>query len=355
MKLDDYITLGRSGLRVSPVSLGTMTFGQEWGWGADAGESRRMFDLYLERGGNFIDTANFYTNGSSERLLGQFIADRRESVVVATKYSLNMQPANPNAGGNHRRNMVRSVEASLKRLGTDYIDLLYLHIWDGLTPFEEVMRAFDDLVRSGKVLYAGISDTPAWQIARMQTLAELRGWAPLVALQIEYSLIERTVERELLPMAQELGLGVLAWSPLGSGVLSGKYTRADLEHRNDPGSGVTGSRKDVAVGNGALSARSLEIAEVVGQVAKEQGRSSAQVALAWLLQRRAPTVMPIIGARTFAQFEDNLGALDVQLDAEALQRLEAASAVSMGFPHDFMALPMTQGVLSGGCSVRRPA
>ncbi len=355
MKLDDYITLGRSGLRVSPVSLGTMTFGQEWGWGADAGESRRMFDLYLERGGNFIDTANFYTNGSSERLLGQFIADRRESVVVATKYSLNMQPGNPNAGGNHRRNMVRSVEASLKRLGTDYIDLLYLHIWDGLTPFEEVMRAFDDLVRSGKVLYAGISDTPAWQIARMQTLAELRGWAPLVALQIEYSLIERTVERELLPMAQELGLGVLAWSPLGSGVLSGKYTRADLEHRNDPGSGVTGSRKDVAMGNGALSARALEIAEVVGKIAKEQGRSSAQVALAWLLQRRAPTVMPIIGARTFAQFEDNLGALDVQLDAEALQRLEAASAVSMGFPHDFMALPMTQGVLSGGSSVRRPA
>jgi aryl-alcohol dehydrogenase-like predicted oxidoreductase len=355
MKLDNYLTLGRSGLRVSPVSLGTMTFGQEWGWGADAGESRRMFDAYVDRGGNFIDTANFYTNGSSERLLGQFIADRRESVVVATKYSLNMQPGNPNAGGNHRRNMVRSVEASLKRLGTDYIDLLYLHIWDNLTPFDEVMRAFDDLVRSGKVLYAGISDTPAWQVARMQTLAELRGWAPLVALQIEYSLIERTVERELLPMAHELGLGVMAWSPLGSGVLSGKYTRADLDYRKDPDSGVTGSRKDVAAGNGALTARSLDIAGVVAQVAKEQGRSPAQIALAWLLHRSAPTVMPIIGARTFAQFEDNLGALDVELDGSTLQRLDAASAVAMGFPHDFMALPMTQGVLLGGSSVRRAA
>lgn len=361
MKLDNYLTLGRSGLRVSPMSLGTMTFGSDWGWGADASESRRMFDLYLERGGNFIDTANFYTNGSSEKLLGQFMADRRESVVLATKYTLNMQPGNPNAGGNHRRNMVRSVEASLKRLGTDYIDLLYLHIWDNLTPIDEVMRGFDDLVRSGKVLYAGISDTPAWQVARMQTLADLRGWTPLVALQIEHSLIERTVERELLPMAHELGLGVMAWSPLGSGVLSGKYTRADLGHTKDTkdtkgaASGVTGTRKDVAVGNGALSKRSLAIAETVAQVAREQGRSPAQIALAWLLHRTAPVVMPIIGARTLAQFEDNLGALDVQLDAETLQRLDAVSAVSMGFPHDFMALPMTQGVVSGGTVARRPA
>ncbi len=353
MPLNDYLTLGRSGLRVSPISLGTMTFGSDWGWGADAGESRRMFDAYLERGGNFVDTANFYTNGSSERLLGQFLADRRESVVLATKYTLNMQPGNPNAGGNHRRNMVRSVEASLKRLGTDYIDLLYLHIWDGLTPFDEVMRAFDDLVRAGKVLYAGISDTPAWQVARMQTLAELRGWAPLVALQIEYSLIERTVERELLPMARELGLGVMAWSPLGSGVLTGKYSRADLDHAKGQDPRVTGTRKDVAVGNGALTERALAIADVVAQIAKEQGRSSAQIALAWLLHRRGPTVMPIIGARTFAQFEDNLGALEVELDAQALRRLDAASAIALGFPHDFMALPMTQGVLHGGTSTRR--
>ncbi|WP_454905873.1 aldo/keto reductase [Variovorax gossypii] len=354
MKLDNYLTLGRSGLRVSPMSLGTMTFGSDWGWGADASESRRMFDAYVERGGNFIDTANFYTNGSSEKLVGQFVAGKRESVVLATKYSLNMQPGNPNAGGNHRRNMVRSVEASLQRLGTDYIDLLYLHIWDNLTPFDEVMRAFDDLVRAGKVLYAGVSDTPAWQIARMQTLADLRGWAPLVALQIEHSLIERTVERELLPMARELGLGVLAWSPLASGVLSGKYTRADLDHRKGPDSGVTGTRKDVAAGNGALTARTLDIADEVSRIAKAQGRSPAQIALAWLLHRSAPVVMPIIGARTFAQFEDNLGALDVVLDEETLQSLDAVSAVTKGFPHDFMALPMTQGVLSGGTSVRRP-
>ncbi|MGJ7566994.1 aldo/keto reductase [Variovorax sp. GB1R11] len=358
MKLDNYLTLGRSGLRVSPMSLGTMTFGSDWGWGADAVESRRMFDLYLERGGNFIDTANFYTNGSSEKLLGQFIAERRESVVLATKYTLNMQPGNPNAGGNHRRNMVRSVEASLKRLGTDYIDLLYLHIWDNLTPIDEVMRGFDDLVRSGKVLYAGISDTPAWQVARMQTLADLRGWTPLVALQIEHSLIERTVERELLPMAHELGLGVMAWSPLGSGVLSGKYTRADLAQMKGATSGtagVSGTRKDLVAINGALSGRTLDIADVVAQIAKEQGRSSAQIALAWLLHRSAPTVMPIVGARTFAQFKDNLGALDVELDASALQRLDAVSAVPMGFPHDFMALPVTQGVLSGGTAARRPA
>ncbi|MFM9923919.1 aldo/keto reductase [Variovorax sp. H27-G14] len=357
MKLDNYLTLGRSGLRVSPMSLGTMTFGSDWGWGADASESRRMFDLYLERGGNFIDTANFYTNGSSEKLLGQFMADRRESVVLATKYTLNMQPGNPNAGGNHRRNMVRSVEASLKRLGTDYIDLLYLHIWDNLTPVDEVMRGFDDLVRSGKVLYAGISDTPAWQVARMQTLADLRGWAPLVALQIEHSLIERTVERELLPMAHELGLGVMAWSPLGSGVLSGKYTRADLAQpagAAQVAAGVSGSRKDLVAINGALNTRTLDIADVVAQIAKEQGRSSAQVALAWLLHRTAPVVMPIIGARTLAQFEDNLGALDVELDASALQRLNAVSAVSLGFPHDFMALPLTQGLVSGGTAARRP-
>jgi aryl-alcohol dehydrogenase-like predicted oxidoreductase len=358
MKLDHYITLGRSGLCVSPLSLGTMTFGNDWGWGADASESRRIFDLYVERGGNFIDTANFYTGGSAERLIGQFIADRRESVVVATKYSLNMQPGNPNAGGNHRRNMLRSVEASLKRLNTDYIDLLYLHAWDGLTPVDEVMRGFDDLVRSGKVLYAGISDTPAWQVARMQTLADLRGWAPLVALQIEYSLIERTGERELLPLAQELGLGVLAWSPLGSGVLTGKYTRADLAgaHHTAADTGAeVGTRKTMVASSGALTQRGLDIAAIVGQIAKEHARSPAQIALAWTLARSAPEVMPIIGARTLAQFEDNLGALDVVLGENDLRRLEAASAITLGFPHDFLAMPVLRGILSGGSSVRKSA
>ena len=353
MQLDDYLTLGRSGLRVSPVSLGTMTFGTDWGWGADAGESRRIFDRYVERGGNFVDTANMYTGGSAERLLGQFVAGRRESVVIATKYSLDMQTGNPNASGNHRRNMVRAVEASLQRLGTDYIDLLYLHAWDGLTPVEEVMRAFDDLVRAGKVLYAGISDTPAWQVSRMQAIADLRGWAPLAALQIEYSLIERTGERELLPMARELGLGVLAWSPLGSGVLTGKYSRADLVH--GAGDALAGSRKDVAASNGALTARSLDIADGVRRIAEEAGRSPAQVALAWTLHRPGATVMPILGARTLAQFEDNLGALDLVLDEDQLQRLDAASGIALGFPHDFLRLPLTRSVLTGGASIRRPA
>lgn len=353
MQLDDYLTLGRSGLRVSPLALGTMTFGTDWGWGSDAEEARRILDLYLERGGNFIDTANFYTGGSSERLLGQFLAGRRDAVVLATKYSLTMAAGNPNASGNHRRNMIRSVEASLERLGTDYIDLLYLHAWDGLTPVDEVMRAFDDLVRSGKVLYAGISDTPAWQVARMQTLADLRGWAPLVALQIEYSLAQRSVESELLPMARELGLGVLAWSPLASGVLTGKYTRKDLDHADAPD--VSGSRKNVAAGNGSLNARTLDIADVVKQVAEEAGRSTAQVALAWTLQRPAATVMPIIGARTLAQFQDNLGALDVVLSDAQRARLDDVSGVEAGFPHEFLARPMTRQVLTGGLSVRRPA
>jgi aryl-alcohol dehydrogenase-like predicted oxidoreductase len=351
MKLDCYRTLGRSGLRVSPVSLGTMTFGTDWGWGADEDEARRIFDAYVSRGGNFIDTANFYTGGSAETLLGKFIDGRRDDVVLATKYTLNMKPGNPNAGGNHRLNMLRSVEGSLNRLGTDHIDLLYLHAWDGLTGGEEVMRAFDDLVRGGKVIYVGISDTPAWQIARMQTLAELRGWAPLVALQIEYSLIERTGERELLPMAQELGLGVLAWSPLGSGVLSGKYTSADLGHAAT--AAAAGTRKNVAAGNGALTARSLAIADEVQRIAQQVDRSPSQVALAWTLARHSPEVMPIVGARTLAQLEDNLGALDLVLDEQHLQKLAAASHIELGFPHDFIARPMTQQVLTGGTSVRR--
>ncbi|HSI05362.1 MAG TPA: aldo/keto reductase, partial [Myxococcota bacterium] len=200
--LDTYRLLGRSGLRVSPLGLGAMTFGTDWGWGADDGETRRMFDMYVDRGGNFIDTANAYTNGSSERLVGELTRDKRERLVIATKYSLSVEQGNPNAGGNHRKSMMRSVEQSLKRLQTDYIDLFYLHVWDGRTPADEVMRAFDDLVRAGKVLHVGISDTPAWRVAQMQTMAELRGWAPLVALQIEYSLIQRSVEADLMPMAK---------------------------------------------------------------------------------------------------------------------------------------------------------
>ena len=351
MSLTDYRTLGRSGLRVSPMVLGTMTFGTDWGWGADEAEARRILDTYLDRGGNFVDTANFYTGGSSEALLGRFMAGRRDRVVLATKYSLNLHPGDPNGGGNHRKSLVRGVEASLKRLATDHIDLMYLHIWDGTTPVDEVMRALDDLVRAGKLLYVGISDTPAWQVARMQTLADWRGWSPLIALQIEYSLVQRTVERDLV-MADALGLGVTAWSPLGMGVLAGKYRRDALAAGDRDAIGVTGTRQQVALTHDMLSERNLAIADTVRDVAQQLGRSSAQVALAWLLQRPGCGVMPIVGARTLAQFEDNLGALSLRLSDAQLQQLDVASAVSLGFPHDFMRLAVPRNNIFGGTQVR---
>lgn len=347
--LDTYRLLGRSGLRVSPLALGTMTFGSDWGWGADRAECRRILDAYVDRGGNFVDSANQYTNGSAERIVGELTADKRERLVIATKYSLTMRPGDPNSGGNHRKNMLRSVEASLERLNTDYIDLLYLHAWDGTTPVEEVLRGMDDLVAAGKVLYVGISDTPAWQVSRMQAIAELRGWTPLVALQIEYSLIQRTVERDLIPMAQEMGLGVIPWSPLGSGVLTGKYSRADLD-RNGGSPEAEGTRLNVAIANGALTERGLAIAEVVKAVAAELGCAASQVALAWTLLN-ADVTAPIIGVRSLAQLEDNLGALDVRFTDEQRARLEAASAIELGFPHDFLARPMTRNVMLGGVEI----
>src|SRR5271156_6557421 len=218
-----YRLLGKSGLRVSEVSLGTMTFGDEWGWGSPKAEAQKVYETYREAGGNFIDTANFYTNGTSESFLGEFVQGHRPSVVLATKYTNANPSTDPNASGNHRKNMMQAVEESLKRLRTDYIDLYWVHIWDHITPVEEVMRGLDDLVRQGKVLYVGISDAPAWWVAQANTLAELRGWTQFIGLQLEYSLIERTVERELIPMAKALNLGVLAFSPLAGGFLTGKY------------------------------------------------------------------------------------------------------------------------------------
>ncbi|MEB1529097.1 aldo/keto reductase [Xanthomonas sp. WHRI 7945] len=354
MSLDHYRLLGRSGLRVSPISLGTMTFGNDWGWGADEAEAGRLFARYVERGGNFIDTANTYTNGSSEALLGKFAEGRRDRLVIASKYTLNPFPGDPNGGGNHRKNLLQSVEASLKRLRTDYLDLLYLHIWDDTTPVEEVMRGFDDLVRAGKIVYAGISDTPAWQVARMQTLADLRGWSPLVALQIEYSLAQRTVEAELVPMAEALGLAVLAWSPLTMGILTGKYSRQDLAavQRRAADGQAGAERGDAAHAHEMLTERALDIADVVKQVASELGRSPAQVALAWLLQRPGAGAIPIVGARTLAQLDDNLGALDLQLDAQQLQQLDAVSAVALPFPHAFVRLPVPRQLVSGGTRLR---
>ena len=332
----NYRLLGRSGLRVSELCLGTMTFGEDWGWGSPAEESRKVFDAFAEAGGNFIDTADGYTNGSSERMVGEFVRGERERFVVATKFSFSTRPGDPNAGGNHRKHLVEALEASLKRLGLEYVDLYWMHAWDRLTPAEEVMRALDDLVRAGKVLYTGVSDTPAWVVSQSNTLAELRGWTRFAGLQIEYSLLERTAERELLPMAQALGLGVAAWGGLGSGILTGKYnTAAPGGHRRLDKTEFT-----------PLSERNLGIAQIVGDVAGELGCKSSQLALAWL--RTKPNVIPIVGARTRKQMEDNLGCLDVELSAAALDRLNQVSAAEPGFPHEFLNRPFVHGHLHGG-------
>ncbi len=346
----NYQLLGRSGLRVSDLCLGTMTFGEDWGWGAAKDEARKIYDTYREAGGNFIDTANIYTNGSSEKLVGEFIAGHREEVVLATKYTnsaagFSGQPGtDANAGGNQRKNMVQAVEASLKRLGTDYIDLYWLHIWDQLTPVEEVMRGFDDLVRAGKVLYVGISDAPAWVVAKSNTLAELRGWTRYVGLQIEYSLLERTVERELVPMARDQQMTVLAWSPLRNGLLTGKYLPENVKQSEAEGARM---HSEMMKGFGSVEEATHATVREVVAVGKELGVSAAQVALAWLRYRPVP-VIPIIGARKLSQLEDNIRSLDVTLSPAQLQRLDKATAVSMGFPHDFMALEPVRAIVFGG-------
>jgi aryl-alcohol dehydrogenase-like predicted oxidoreductase len=334
-----YRLLGNSGLRVSEVSLGTMTFGEDWGWGSPKDESRKIYDAYRAAGGNFIDTANVYTNGSSENLLGEFIRDHRQSLVLATKYTNANAGTDPNAAGNHRKSMVQALEASLRRLKTDYIDLYWLHNWDQMTPAEEVMRAFDDLVRDGKVLYIGISDAPAWWIAQANTLAQLRGWTQFIGLQIEYSLIERTVERELIPMAKAFNIGLVAWSPLAGGLLSGKYHSgdgADGRYSNDMAKAFmpTGERPD-------------RVVAALKKVSQQLGRSPAQVALAWLRYRDIP-VIPIVGARSVAQLEDNLAGFQLQLTPEQVAVLDQASAIEMGFPHDFFENEMVNTMRYGG-------
>lgn len=347
--LEDYRLLGRSGLRVSPLSLGAMTFGDAWGWGADKAAARKIFEAYVNAGGNMVDTANIYTDGQSEQYIGEFVRGRRDFVVIATKYAGTRNPLDPNAGGGNRKSLISSVEASLRNLGTDYIDLLYVHAWDGLTPADEIIAALGELVRSGKVLYLGISDAPAWQISRMQTIAELRGWPSFAALQVEYSLIERTTERDLIPMATELGLGVLPWSPLGGGVLTGKYSAADLNERGSETPG--GGRREHAKAHRTLTHRGLAIADVVVEVARDIGASAAQVAFAWTLQNPA-VVSPLIGARTPEQLQCNLGSLDIVLEAEHRRRLNDASSTDPGFPHEFLTRPMVNGVIHGRTRTR---
>ncbi|MFM7882978.1 MAG: aldo/keto reductase [Microcystis panniformis] len=336
-----YKLLGNSGLRVSELCLGTMTFGEDWGWGSDKEESLAVFQAFAEAGGNFLDTANIYTNGTSETLVGEFVKGDREKWVIATKYSLNTRPGDVNACGNHRKNLFQAVEASLKRLGTDYIDLLWLHIWDSLTPIEEVMRSFDDLVRMGKVLYIGISDSPAWIVSQANTLATLRGWTPFIGLQIEYSLKERTPERELLPMAKALNIGVTAWSPLGGGVLTGKY--------NQPN--PVDGRLSMTDQPFQILDRDLKIAETVLEIAREIGKSPAQVALNWLRNRPNP-IIPIIGARRLSQLQDNLACVDFNLTGEQLQRLDNISAISLGFPQELLASQFVRDILLGGVAAQ---
>jgi aryl-alcohol dehydrogenase-like predicted oxidoreductase len=325
-----YKLLGSSGLRVSELCLGTMTFGEEWGWGASKEESRAMFDAFTEAGGNFIDTANHYTNGTSEQFVGEFIAHNRHRFVLATKYTLSGTPDDPNAGGNHRKSLVQALEASLRRLKTEYVDLYWVHAWDPLTPADELMRALDDMVRAGKILYTGISDVPAWVVSRANTLADLKGWSRFVALQIQYSLLERTPERELLPMAKALDIAVTVWGVLGSGALTGKYHAG--------GKRPAGTRLAQGTwGDVFLTDRNLAIAAEVKNIAAEIRRTPSQVALAWARQQQEHSlIIPILGARNASQLRDNMACLEFTLAAEQLARLDAASRISLGFPHEFL-------------------
>lgn len=328
-----YKLLGTSGLRVSELCLGTMSFGDAWGFGADEKEAHRILDAFAEAGGNFIDTANKYHEGQSEEILGSFLGPDRDRFVVATKYTLAMRPGDPNAAGNSRKNLRASVEASLRRLRTDHLDLLWVHAWDYATPVEEVMRGLDDLVSAGKVDYVALSDAPAWIASQANTLAALRGWSPFVALQVEYSLIERTADRELLPVAEAFGLSVTAWAPMGAGILTGKYTRGASTLPED-------SRR-AAANQARLTERNLQIAREVDRVADELGATSAQVAVAWVRQR-GRWVIPILGVRTLEQLQELLGCLDLELPAEHLARLRDASRIELGFPYELLTGPQGQ-------------
>ena len=342
MPLDHYVTLGRSGLRVSPLCLGAMTFGEDLGWGSSVKESEQIIDRYLELGGNFIDTANFYTKSHSERIIGDHVGrhkDKRDRVVIATKFSGNLYPGDPNGGGSGRKSIVAACEQSLRRLQTDYIDLYWLHNWDVHTPIEETMAALDDLVRAGKVRYLGVSDTPAWKIAEANVTARFRGWSTFIGLQIEYSLLERTVEQELVPMARELGLGITPWSPLKSGALSGKYTRKNAGQ-------VKGDRGFFL--DHALNDRTYALVDELEAVAKAHDSTVARVAIAWV-QAQPGVTSTIIGARRMSQLEDNVKALDVTLTADELTKLDALTKPTFGFPQNMQ--PMFPAIHNGGTTV----
>ncbi|MBD3731382.1 MAG: aldo/keto reductase [Sphingopyxis sp.] len=330
-----YSILGRSGLRVSQIALGTMTFGEAAEWSRPEADCRKVFDSYVEAGGNFIDTANMYTGGESERMVGRFIAADRERFVVATKFA-NAVPGrgDPNEAGMHRKNLVQSVEKSLSRLGVDYIDLHFVHWWDFTTPVEEVQRALDDLVRAGKILHIGLSDVPAWVVSRAQAFHDLRGVAPVAAMQLEYSLVERSIEREHLPLARAHDIGVMAWSPLAGGILTGKYT-AQQAGGDEP------KRMD-SMQLQPLDERNREIATALDRMAASIGAKPSQVALAWMLSRR---VIPIVGATRPEQLAENLAACDLELDAAMLAELDEASRFQAGHPYSMLDwdMPMALG------------
>ena len=329
MSLNHYVTLGRSGLRVSPFCLGAMTFGEDWGWGASVQESEAMLDHYLAAGGNFIDTANVYTKGHSEKIIGDYFArtpGRRDRVVIATKFVINLHANDPNGGGAGRKGIVAACEQSLRRLQTDYIDLYWMHAWDRFTPIDETLRALDDLVSAGKVRYIGFSDTPAWKTAEAQVLATLRGWSPVTAVQVEYSLLQRTIEGEIVPMAQEMGMAVTPWSPLKGGLLSGKYTRAHAGQQK-------ASRG--AAGDALLVESTYKIIDELVRIAGDLRSTPARVALAWV-QGQPGITSTILGVRTVQQLEDNVAALALMLAPEHLDVLGKLSKPALNFPFDYL-------------------
>jgi aryl-alcohol dehydrogenase-like predicted oxidoreductase len=342
MPLDHYVTLGRSGLRVSPLCLGAMTFGEDLGWGSSVEESQRIIDRFIELGGNFIDTANFYTKSHSEKIIGDHVgrhAARRDRLVIATKFSGNLYPGDPNGGGSSRKTIVASCESSLGRLQTDYIDLYWLHNWDVHTPIEETMSALEDLVRAGKVRYIGVSDTPAWKIVEANMIAHLRGWAPFVGLQIEYSLLERSVEQELVPMALQFGLAITPWSPLKSGALSGKYTRATV--------GQVKADRGLFL-EPFLNEKTFALVDELERIARAHDSTVAPIALAWV-QGQPGVTSTIIGARRAAQLEDNVQAIDVILTPEERDGLDALTKPAFGFPQNMQ--PMFPAIHNGGTTV----
>ena len=353
MSIKDYVTLGRSGLRVSPLCLGTMTFGTEWGWGSEEEASRAVFNHYVERGGNFLDTADGYTQGRSEQMLGKFVSERglRDRLVIASKFTFNNDLGNVNAGGNGRKNVYRALEGSLRRLNTDYIDLYWLHAWDTITPVEEVVSTLNDLVREGKIRYYGFSNTPAWYLARAHTIAEKDGKERLTALQLEYSLVERNIEREHVPAAQELGLAICPWSPLASGFLSGKYKR---EGASGQGQGEGRLLKIQGFDNpvfNKFTERNWRILDALVAAAKQVQRTPAQMALNWVSTQPGVT-STIIGATKLAQLEDNISAVEFAIPADVRMRLDEASSPESVYPYVFFGEPF-RSMITGGVAVTR--